>query len=58
MTKGTGNHLACEGEHDGEDDCVSQRNSNAGATGRKGDKNTWGQHKEEDCDIQGHIHLL
>lgn len=52
MAKGTGNHLSCEGEHDGEDDCVSQRNSNAGTTGRKGDKNTWGQHEEEYGKIQ------
>lgn len=58
MSNGTGDQLTGEGEHDGEDYCVGEGNSDAGTTGRKGDKNTWGQHEEEHGKIQRHIHLL
>ncbi len=58
MSKGTGDQLAGEGEHNGENHCVGERNSDAGTTGRKGNENTWGQDEEEHGDIHRHIHLL
>lgn len=58
MSKGTSHQLAGEGEHNGEDYCVGERNSDAGTTGGKGNKNTWGQYEEEHGKIQRHIHLL